>query len=236
MLGCACSAGRQRGDRLEVHPWRCVQVSSAQECLLCFCRHWGSGDPLHLPFAMKSPGPPSPLPPSPCCVHLPCCIYTHLCTTFCTSFVLMTLIIEHNCKLRHSMHPFVPNTPRLYQYSHVCMAAAALHSVSLHLRPGLCGRLLPLQQRRPLHSPHCAVCPDSQREWLHGGLLLHPDGGHPVGQEHPADLHHLLWAPLPHVLLQQHRRHCLSGESALQVVVPLSVMWVLRSLGYMTVM
>lgn len=102
----------------------------------------------------------------------------------------------------------------------MCLAAA-LHSVSLHLRAGLCGRLLPLQQRRPLHSPHCAVRLDSQREWLHGGLLLHPDGGHPVGQEHPADLHYLLWAPLPHVLLQQHRRYCLPGESALQVVLPI---------------
>ena len=53
-ITCGCSAGRQRGDRLEVYPWRCLQVSASQKCLLCFCWHWGSGDALHIPTCNKA--------------------------------------------------------------------------------------------------------------------------------------------------------------------------------------
>ena len=33
-----------------------------------------------------------------------------------------------------------------------------------------------------------------------------------MGQEHPSNQLHLLWAAVPGVLLQQHRRHCVHGE------------------------
>ena len=96
---------------------------------------------------------------------------------------------------------------------------AALHSGHLHLRAVLRGGLLPLQPGGPLHSPHCAVCAHSQHQRLHGGLILHSDGGHRVGQEHPAHLRHLLRTPLPHVLLQQHCSHCIQGKPGCVMLV-----------------
>ena len=39
-----CSAGGSRGDRVEVHPWGCVQVPSAQKLVLLLPGDWQPGE------------------------------------------------------------------------------------------------------------------------------------------------------------------------------------------------
>lgn len=95
------------------------------------------------------------------------------------------------------------------------LLCAALHPVLFHLHAGVRGRLLPLQPRSSVHSSHCSLRSDCQYQRLYSSFLLHTNGGAPVGQEHPAYQFHLLWPPVPRLLLQQHSRHCVYGECLL---------------------
>ena len=121
------------------------------------------------------------------------------------SLVVLAISLLH-CPSRAPLSEVIA-TPNNMSWS--CAAAGA---VNIHLCPGMCGSVLPVQQGRPVHGAHRAVRSDSGHCWLRGWLILQADGRSVLGPKHPANVCDVLWAAVCGVLHQQHCGHRIPGK------------------------